>query len=107
MTSESIVTPTIRPVAPTPFSGQEKPRIDPRDHVFSLEMWLRDVPADLKLHYATTTLAGIARQEWRLQMASLLKSNPAKPPFDLFKDWFITRFTLINAAEQSRPNSQV
>ena len=43
-------TPSIRPTAPSPFSGSERPRIDPRDHLFSLSLWLAQIPEPAKLN---------------------------------------------------------
>ena len=86
----------IRLRPPSSFSGAERPRADPRDHVFSLNLWLDAVPDQHKLAYAASTLTGVARKEWRLLSVNSLQS------YTSFCTWLLQRFEIIDAAEVAR-----
>jgi hypothetical protein len=92
----SVQSQSIRPLQPPTFSGSERPRIDPKDHIFTLDLWLRDQPESHKLDYAAGTLSGTARKEWRLCSAGKRHS------YSSFCEWFLNRFKINDPAEQAR-----
>ena len=86
----------VRLPSPPSFSGSERPRTDPRDYVFSLNLWLGTIPEHQKLSYAAITLLGVARKEWRTRSAS------APPSYATFCNWLVQRFEIVDISEKAR-----
>ena len=86
----------VRLPSPPSFSGSERPRTDPRDHVFNLNLWLGTIPEHQKLSYAANTLLGVARKEWRTRSASAPQS------YATFCNWLVQRFEIVDISEKAR-----